>query len=111
VADYDPATRPSRGAWRDRYGAYLERERATRERLDRARQAYRDQLQADCAHGPRVRKIGEQDGRPFAMLVCPLGNAGCGIAYPNVDMVFRQWRDGQDQSDGNPLTPGNVGTA
>jgi hypothetical protein len=101
MSDWEPSQQASRAAWKDRYRYQIDRDRENTERRDQARQAYRDALQADCVHGPRKRKIGDQDGRPVAMLVCRLDSPACGISYVPADMVYRQWRDGQPDTAGS----------
>jgi hypothetical protein len=81
--------------WRDRYARYLDRERERREQREQARRDYLEALSDDCAHGPRVRKLGEQDGRPFGMLVCRLDSPNCGVKNVPAAEVFRQWKEAQ----------------
>jgi hypothetical protein len=81
------------------------REAENREQREQARQAYQEAIQAPCVHGPRKRAIGEQDGRPFAMMACPAGSPNCGIFYPSASVIFRQWRDGQPDTAGSGSNP------
>jgi hypothetical protein len=73
--------------------AYLDREQERRERLEQARQEYRDSLGDDCPHGPRVRRIGRNGDGYWAGLECPAGSPNCGISFISPARVFTEWRD------------------
>jgi hypothetical protein len=94
LSDYDPASRPSRAAWKDRYGAYLDQQRARREQADQIRRDYREILGADCVHGSRKRVIGQSGDRFWAGLECPKSDARCGVNFLSPEHVYHQWRDG-----------------
>jgi hypothetical protein len=95
--DYDPAQRPSRGAWRDRYGAedYLTRDAERRERQQQIIQQYRERSRAGCSHG-RTRRIGNNGRALWAGLECKAGK--CGMIYLSAVEIFQQWRDSQPEA-------------
>ena len=85
-------------SWKDGYRRYLDQEQQRRERREQSRRDYEEALTANCVHGPRVRKLAEQDGRPVAMLVCRLENPNCGVSHIPAAIVYRQWRDSQPEA-------------
>lgn len=92
MGDYE---RPSRAAWKGRAGMqdWLARQETARERREQLRKEYREQLTADCAHGPRQRVIGQSGGQFWAGLECPAGNANCGVKFLEPAQVYQEWRD------------------
>ena len=87
--DWEPGQTRSRGAWKDRYAGYLSCEREARERLEARRQEIREQRN-HCHHG-RDRKIGMNDLKPWAGLVCRAGK--CPLVYLSAAEIFQQWRN------------------
>jgi hypothetical protein len=98
MTDYDPASRPSRAAWKNRYGMqdHAARQVSDLERREKILQDYRDQLGADCGHGLRKRVVGQSgDGHYWGGLACPVDNPGCGIKFVSGAQIFQEWKAGQ----------------
>jgi hypothetical protein len=106
MSDFDPASRPSRAAWKDRYGMqdYLARQESARERRARLLENYRESLAAECGHGPRRRVIGQSGTDWWAGLACPLDIPNCGVNLVSPEQVYREWKDSQPEA--NPAGAG-----
>jgi hypothetical protein len=88
LSDFDPAFTPSRGAWRDWSGDYLERQQAVRERREQIARDYREQAQ-ECQHG-RKRVTFGQGATLQAGLECKAGV--CQFAPVPAGQVFSEWK-------------------
>ena len=89
--DYDPALRPSRAAWKDWHGAYLDRGQAAREQREQDLNDYQQAALSSCPHG-RVRVTGLNGRQLWAGLQCREGK--CPIAYMTMAQVYQDWQAG-----------------